>query len=330
MKSPFKDDKPQRVIKPLRSAPTDGLPPPPREGASGKYVASSPNENEGGSRAREGEHATGPPRSSFPAMFGDMHNQNGDVRQSQKASSSSQTASSDAPSSSAQTANKSTTSPLPPGIVLGPDGKPCKVCSIGSSFKRLAKQQRLQQEGGGGGSEGGQRRELHSSAAGASSRDEGSSNKPRSGIRGEGAAAAAAAAAVAVTGASLVDDDGNEDDHSDHSLRCPLDVESLGRATWSYLHTMAAYYPSSPSSADRELMRAHIAGLARFYPCSHCAADFAERLKEHPVDVSGAEGLSRWMCDRHNEVNERLGKDRFDCERVMERWRDGWKDGRCE
>jgi len=27
------------------------------------------------------------------------------------------------------------------------------------------------------------------------------------------------------------------------------------------------------------------------------------------------------MCEMHNEVNERLGKDIFDCSRVDERWR---------
>lgn len=40
--------------------------------------------------------------------------------------------------------------------------------------------------------------------------------------------------------------------------------------------------------------------------------------------------LENWLCGVHNEVNERLGKEPFDCGTVGERWRDGWKDGRCD
>ena len=32
----------------------------------------------------------------------------------------------------------------------------------------------------------------------------------------------------------------------------------------------------------------------------------------------------------HNEVNRRIGKKEFDCSKVDERWRDGWKDGSCD
>ena len=35
-------------------------------------------------------------------------------------------------------------------------------------------------------------------------------------------------------------------------------------------------------------------------------------------------------CQMHNEVNLRLGKDEFDCNRVGERWRDGWNDKSCD
>ncbi|KLJ08079.1 hypothetical protein EMPG_16468 [Blastomyces silverae] len=37
-----------------------------------------------------------------------------------------------------------------------------------------------------------------------------------------------------------------------------------------------------------------------------------------------------WMCEAHNEVNRKLGKEVFDCAKWEERWRTGWKDGRCD
>ena len=36
------------------------------------------------------------------------------------------------------------------------------------------------------------------------------------------------------------------------------------------------------------------------------------------------------MCDVHNKVNELLGKELFDCELAIQRWRDGWADGSCK
>jgi len=72
--------------------------------------------------------------------------------------------------------------------------------------------------------------------------------------------------------------------------------------------------------------------LPMLYPCSHCAADFDERVRAHPPDVSGRLGLSRWLCERHNEVNAKLGKEKFDCAvgKLDERWKDGPSDGSCD
>ena len=36
------------------------------------------------------------------------------------------------------------------------------------------------------------------------------------------------------------------------------------------------------------------------------------------------------MCELHNEVNDRLGKPQFDCDKVDERWRTGPADGSCD
>ncbi|KAJ6620642.1 ERV/ALR sulfhydryl oxidase domain-containing protein [Mycena sp. CBHHK59/15] len=76
---------------------------------------------------------------------------------------------------------------------------------------------------------------------------------------------------------------------------CPPDREQLGSATWTFLHTAAA-------------------------------------ISRSPPDVSGRVGLSRWLCERHNEVNEKLGKGAFDCAlgSTDARWRDGPKDGACD
>nr|GAT56993.1 predicted protein [Mycena chlorophos] len=109
---------------------------------------------------------------------------------------------------------------LPPGMVLGPDGKPCKACSSGAAFKAW---------------------------------------------RPPTTKAAGAAAAVA-------------------SKSCPPDKDQLGNATWTFLHTAAAYYPTNPTPNQRAQMLALIGSLPALYPCSHCAEDFGERVRENPPD----------------------------------------------
>jgi len=111
---------------------------------------------------------------------------------------------------------------------------------------------------------------------------------------------------------------------------CPVDSMELGRSTWTFLHTMAAYVPDQPTRRERRELSHFMGTLSRFYPCQPCAQEMQTQLKKEPPQVNTRDDFSQWMCRLHNEVNTRLGKPLFDCSRVDERWRDGWKDGRCD
>ncbi|CCA67482.1 related to erv1 protein, mitochondrial precursor [Serendipita indica DSM 11827] len=165
---------------------------------------------------------------------------------------------------------------LPPGMVMGPDGKPCKACTSLESF---------------------------SSAAGTRTK---SRAKPLT--------------AAGVAGASL----------AKGPLECPPGSEQIGRATWTFLHTAAAYYPVNPTPQHQRSMLSLLQSLSVLYPCSYCAQHLGGEMQKNPPNVSGRVQLSKWLCDVHNEVNERLGKDKFDCSRVLERWKDGPADGSCD
>jgi mitochondrial FAD-linked sulfhydryl oxidase len=57
---------------------------------------------------------------------------------------------------------------------------------------------------------------------------------------------------------------------------CPLLRDQFGRAAWSYLHTMAAYYPKKPNEEQKDNMRTFIRTFAEFFPCHECADDFKQ------------------------------------------------------
>ncbi|KAJ1919181.1 Flavin-linked sulfhydryl oxidase of the mitochondrial IMS [Mycoemilia scoparia] len=111
---------------------------------------------------------------------------------------------------------------------------------------------------------------------------------------------------------------------------CPPDSMVLGRATWTFLHTMAAYYPDKPSQNQQSMMKDLLQSFSHFYPCQWCASHLRSEMAKEPPDTSTRWGLSQWMCRMHNKVNVNQGKDEFDCSKVDERWRDGPKNGSCD
>lgn len=113
---------------------------------------------------------------------------------------------------------------------------------------------------------------------------------------------------------------------------CPLNRAEVGRAGWAYLHTVAAYYPDSPTKKQQAEMAQLINIFMKLYPCGYCADRSMEQLEREPIEqyVHSQKALSGWMCRAHNEVNERLGKPIFDCEFTNQRWRDGPPTGECD
>ncbi|XP_057465416.1 FAD-linked sulfhydryl oxidase ERV1 isoform X2 [Actinidia eriantha] len=116
----------------------------------------------------------------------------------------------------------------------------------------------------------------------------------------------------------------------------PVTKEALGRATWTFLHTLAAQYPDRPTRQQRKDVKELMEILSRMYPCKECADHFKEVLRSNPVQAGSQAEFSQWLCHVHNVVNRRLvplgpnkhqhqlvtnlGKLVFSCERVDARW----------
>lgn len=182
-----------------------------------------------------------------------------------------------------------------PGVITGPDGKPCKPCTAFRNWKPT------------------------------------SNAKSSKGGKEQTSTAAMMAALASGSPSSSSSPDHSLSIRSDQQpSHCPPDVEQLGRSTWTFLHSAAAYYPERPTPNQRANMLSLIRALPVLYPCWTCADDFGEDIKINPPNVSGRDALSRWLCERHNQVNEKLGKEKFDCDKTDERWRDGPSDGSCD
>lgn len=99
-----------------------------------------------------------------------------------------------------------------------------------------------------------------------------------------------------------------------------VDTETLGRATWTFLHTLAATVPQEPSQLEQSRLKRFMNDFVHLYPCAPCAESFREIVKANSIDVQSGPSFAKWMCTVHNEVNKELGKALFDCAKVGERW----------
>lgn len=190
-------------------------------------------------------------------------------------------------------------------IILGPDGKPCRACNSKLAFSQAMK------VGGGGGGGG---------AAISSS-------------KGKGKAQEETNTSISSTSTSVTSSS------TSNSTDCPPDSEDLGRSTWAFLHSTVAYYPDSPSLTQKSSLLSLFKSLPHLYPCSHCAENLKEEFEIEKTKRGGYERKDLtlenavisgrfariWLCGIHNEINERLGKGKFDCseENLRKRWKDG-------
>jgi mitochondrial FAD-linked sulfhydryl oxidase len=70
--------------------------------------------------------------------------------------------------------------------------------------------------------------------------------------------------------------------------------------------------------------------FSRLYPCWSCAQDFQRYVASEGIKVGSRNEFGLWLCEAHNAVNRKIHRKEFDCSKWEERWRTGWKDGRCD
>lgn len=91
----------------------------------------------------------------------------------------------------------------------------------------------------------------------------------------------------------------------------------LGNAAWRLFHTILARYPEKPSLREQATLSQYLYSFAQVYPCGDCARHFQQLLTKYPPQVKSRKTAALWGCHMHNKVNERLGKDEYDCTTIL-------------
>lgn len=101
----------------------------------------------------------------------------------------------------------------------------------------------------------------------------------------------------------------------------PLNKEAAGNAAWRTMHHRASLYSDTPTPKEKERMKYFLyesmKGVAEL--CSNCKNDIKGYLRKHPLDsaLDGKRQLSRYLCEFHNHVNEKTGKEIHNCHLIV-------------
>eukprot|EP00933_Yihiella_yeosuensis_P009261 TRINITY_DN11510_c0_g1_i1.p1 TRINITY_DN11510_c0_g1~~TRINITY_DN11510_c0_g1_i1.p1 ORF type:complete len:159 (+),score=27.23 TRINITY_DN11510_c0_g1_i1:155-631(+) len=96
-------------------------------------------------------------------------------------------------------------------------------------------------------------------------------------------------------------------------LRPPSRAE-IGRASWRYVHAMAAQYPESPVPKEQANALAWLRAFVRLYPCHICSQEFIAVCSDLPPRLGSCDEYSMWWCEAHNRVRDDLSQSLFRCD----------------
>eukprot|EP01069_Polyplicarium_translucidae_P007963 Polyplicarium_translucidae@DN3173_c0_g1_i7.p3 len=88
----------------------------------------------------------------------------------------------------------------------------------------------------------------------------------------------------------------------------PPDRRELGRASWTFLHSVSANAPAKMSRAQGKKFDTWMKAFSSLYPCSTCRPGFERQVAAHrrPA-VRGREEFVLWMGQFHNLINKEIG-----------------------
>jgi hypothetical protein len=79
---------------------------------------------------------------------------------------------------------------------------------------------------------------------------------------------------------------------------------------WKSIHSIALFYPDTPTDLDKKQYKAFFIDLQPVIPCYKCSLNYKRHLGELPIDpyLESKDTLFEWTVMFHNIVNKELGK----------------------
>lgn len=97
----------------------------------------------------------------------------------------------------------------------------------------------------------------------------------------------------------------------------PEPLEIAGPSTWKTLHNLAANYPDHPSRTDKVQFKQTFSRLIEWFPFDECRNDAKRWIKQNPPRVNSRKELFDYVCELHNHVNQKLGKQVYSCDQML-------------
>jgi hypothetical protein len=86
--------------------------------------------------------------------------------------------------------------------------------------------------------------------------------------------------------------------------------KTWGPQCWHFLDCLVFSYPIAPDADEQADMAAYFHALKKMLPCYSCRRDFTQMMEDDPIErhLHCRESLARWLHEKHNRVNRKLGK----------------------
>lgn len=103
----------------------------------------------------------------------------------------------------------------------------------------------------------------------------------------------------------------------------------FGPPVWDFAHIAAYCMPDNPTTERLQGFAQYMHSLKHIIPCDICRDHHTKAMDQHPPEniQSGADAM-RYVNDRHNDVNRRLGKKEFSLEDSKNRIKNMLRHGR--
>jgi hypothetical protein len=89
----------------------------------------------------------------------------------------------------------------------------------------------------------------------------------------------------------------------------------IGKGTWNLLHEIVKHHEANEENNFH--LAIFIESLSHIYPCEECRKHMREIIEETMKEEKMPEMSELWMCNFHNTVNERLGKELYNCDEFI-------------